>query len=90
MHTSVAEICKNGDHGYMLQTLYPTCDKIDNIIRFQNDIYEIADTLNQVEHDLKENSPALQDKITKAKRFVESLHWSDIAKRFAEEIKKLV
>jgi hypothetical protein len=62
---------------------------VDNIIRFQSDLYEIAETLDKVKKDIDSNSPELKSKLDKAYRFVESLDWKDIAKTFADDIKKL-
>jgi glycosyltransferase involved in cell wall biosynthesis len=90
MHTSIEEICQAGDRAYMLTTLYPVVAMVDNIIRFQTDIYEIAETIAEVEADLKSNSPKLKNKIINAFAFVNSLSWDKIAKRFADEMKKLV
>lgn len=43
-HTSLGEIGKGGERAYMLNTLYPTVAMVDNVIRFQADLYEIAET----------------------------------------------
>jgi len=89
-HTSFEHLGgQNGERAYFLETLYPIVAMVDNIIRFQCDLYEISDTLHQVYKD--KTSKALDQtlKIDKAYKFVESLDWKDIAKTFAEEIKRL-
>ena len=89
-HTSLEHLGgKDGERAYFLETLYPVVAMVDNIIRFQSDLYEIADTINQVKEDLDSNSPVLKSKIEKAFSFVESLDWKDIAKTFSDEIKRL-
>ena len=89
-HTSIQEICANGQRAYMLETMYPVVAMVDNIIRFQSDIYEIAETLVTVKEDMDNSSPALKSKKEKAFQFVKSLDWKEISKTFAEEIKRLV
>ena len=63
---------------------------VDNVIRFQADLYEIAETLNYVYNDIQNKSPELNQKIDNAYKFIQKHKWEDIAKIFAEEIKKLV
>ena len=90
-HTSLEHL--GGEHGeraYFLETLYPVVAMVDNIIRFQSDIYEICDTLNMVKTHIDENSTLLQSKIEKAYKFVESHDWKDIAKSLSDDIKRLV
>ena len=89
-HTSFEHLGgKNGERAYFLETLYPIASHVDNIIRFQSDLYEIADTLNQVRKDLNSNALDVKLKIDNAYNFVKSLDWKDIAGVFAEEIKRL-
>jgi len=89
-HTSFEHLGgENGERAYFLETLYPIVAMVDNIIRFQSDLYEIADTLHQVYKDKKSKALDQTLKIDKAYKFVESLNWKDIAKTFAEEIKRL-
>jgi len=89
-HTSFEHLGgQNGERAYFLETLYPVCSTVDNIIRFQSDLYEISDTLDAVFEASKANTPEYQSKIEKAYKFVESLNWADIAKVFSEEIKRL-
>lgn len=80
----------NSERAYFLETLYPTVSMVDNVIRFQADLYEIAETLNYVYNDIQNKSPELNQKIDNAYKFIQKHKWEDIAKMFAEEIKKLV
>jgi len=79
-----------GERAYFLNTLYPTVAMIDNVIRFQSDLYEIGETLNYVYNDIHNKSPELQKKVEDAFAFIENHKWEDIAKTFAEEIKRLL
>jgi glycosyltransferase involved in cell wall biosynthesis len=89
-HTSFEHLGgSNGERAYFLETLYPLVAMVDNIIRFQSDLYEISDTLDQVYKDKKSRALDQTLKIEKAYKFVESLNWTDISKSFADEIKKL-
>jgi hypothetical protein len=89
-HTSLEHLGgQNGERAYFLETLYPVVAMVDNIIRFQSDLYEISDTLHQVEKDLYFNNPELTKKLDNAYKFVESLNWKDISKVFSEEFKRL-
>lgn len=80
----------NGERAYFLNTLYPSVAMIDNVIRFQADLYEIGETLNYVYNDIQNNSPELNKKVEDAFAFIQKHKWEDIAKIFAEEIKRLV
>jgi glycosyltransferase involved in cell wall biosynthesis len=90
-HTSFQHLGgQNGERAYFLNTLYPSVSTIDNVIRFQSDLYEVAETLNYLYNDIQNNSPELALKIDNAYKFIEKYKWEDIAKTFSEEIKKLV
>lgn len=79
----------SGERAYFLETLYPIVAMVDNIIRFQSDLYEINETLELVYNEKKDNSVKLEDKVQKAYDFISSLNWKDIAKTFADDIKRL-
>ena len=78
-----------GERTYFLETLYPIVSTADNIIRYQSDLYEIAETLNLVKGHIDSGSEELKGKVEKAYKFVESLDWKEIAKTFSDEIKRL-
>lgn len=89
-HTSFEHLGgASGERAYFLETLYPIVSTVDNIIRFQSDLYEISDILSQVEKDKKSHALDLTLKLDSAFNFVKSLDWKDIAKVFSEEIKRL-
>jgi len=88
-HTSLGEIGKNGERAYMLNTLYPIVAQVDNVIRFQSDIYEIAETLDVVNLNAKREHPEHISKINNAYTFVNSLDWEGISKTFIRAIREL-
>jgi len=88
-HTSLGELGNKGERAYMLNTLYPIVATVDNVIRFQSDLYEIAEELNNVKSNIKLNSFEHTQKIEKAYKFVNSLEWDGIAKIFIRAIKEL-
>ena len=79
-----------GERAYFLNTLYPTVAMIDNVIRFQSDLYEIGESLNYVYNDIHNKSPELLKKVEDAFSFIEKHKWEDIAKTFSEEINRLL
>lgn len=79
----------NGERAYFLETLYPIVAMVDNIIRFQSDLYEICETLELIYDQKVEDSIDLDNRIQKAYDFVSGLDWKDIAKVFSDDIKKL-
>lgn len=80
----------SGERTYFLNTLYPVVAMVDNVIRLQTDLYEISETLNYVYNDIKNESEALNKKVDNAFNFIQKHKWEDIAKLFAEEIKRLI
>jgi glycosyltransferase involved in cell wall biosynthesis len=89
-HTSFTTLGgTNGERAYFTETLYPIVAMVDNIIRFQSDLYEICETLELVYNQKKTNSLELKNKVEKAYNFVSGLDWKDIAKTFSDDIKKL-
>lgn len=89
-HTSFEHLGgENGQRAYFIETLYPIVAMVDNIIRFQCDIYEIGECIKEVKSDIDSKSERLEKKIDRAYKFVESLNWKDIAKTFSDEIKKM-
>lgn len=89
-HTSLGEIGRNGERAYMLNTLYPIVAMVDNVIRFQSDLYEIAETLDQVYKYKRDQALDHSIKIGQAYKFVENLSWEPIAKTFIKAIRELL
>jgi glycosyltransferase involved in cell wall biosynthesis len=88
-HTSLGELGANGKRAYMLNTLYPISAMVDNIIRFQSDLYEIAETIDLVKKEKEANSKDYLERIESAHEFISGLKWEDIAKTFAKGIRTL-
>jgi glycosyltransferase involved in cell wall biosynthesis len=88
-HTSLGELGDNGSRGWMLEELYPTVAMVDNVVRYQSDMYEIAETLSIVNKHIRENSSAINEKVNRAYMFVTSLDWDVIAKEFIKAIRQL-
>lgn len=88
-HTSVGEICGHGTRAYMLFDLIPAVAMVDNVIRWQSDIYEIADTIEKVKQHIDNNSGVLTSILDNAYEFVTSLKWEDISKKFIAAIEDL-
>lgn len=88
-HTSLGELGRNGERGYMLETLYPIVAMVDNVIRFQSDLYEIAETLDQVYKFKRDKALDHRLKIENAHQFVNSLGWEGITKTFIRGIREL-
>jgi glycosyltransferase involved in cell wall biosynthesis len=89
-HTSLGELCNNGERGYLLQSLYPCVAIVDSVIRFQSDLYEIAETLDEVKKDIDAKSNKLINKVELAYAFIDELSWEGISKTFIKAINKLV
>lgn len=79
----------NGENTYFLEILHPIVDRIDNLIRNQSDLYEVADTLHLVYETIQNDSDEHKQKVENAFNFISKLKWNDIAKRFSDKIKEL-
>jgi glycosyltransferase involved in cell wall biosynthesis len=89
-HTSFEHLGgQNAERAYFLETLYPIVAMVDNIIRFQCDLYEISDVLHQVYLDKTSRAIDQTLKIEKAYNFVEGHDWKEISKSFSDDIKRL-
>lgn len=89
-HTSVLEIADKGRRAYMLDSLYPCVAMVDNTIRFQTDIYEIAEVLMQISDKSEVSIKITQEKVSNAINYVKLLSWDWIAKRFSDDFKRIV
>jgi len=89
-HTSIVEIADKGERAYLLETLYPFVSMVDNTIRFQSDLYEIADTIKLVAEEKASGSVNYTNKINAALEYIKSLSWSWIADKFANQFERLL
>jgi len=89
-HTSLKEIGDSGKRAYMLDTLYPIVAQVDNIIRFQSDLYEIAENIDFVKQEREQKSELYEARVQNAYDYVSSLKWENISKTFIKAMNKLV
>jgi len=85
--TSIKEISGEGSRAYLLETIVPFCSTVDNIIREQSDCWEIGERIIEVSNDLLNNNQKLNDKVEKAYKYVNTLTWEDVCKRWVEYFK---
>jgi len=85
--TSIKEISGEGSRAYLLETIVPFCSTVDNIIREQSDCWEIGERIIEVSNDLLNNNQKLNDKVEKAYKYVNTLTWEDVCKRWIEYFK---
>jgi glycosyltransferase involved in cell wall biosynthesis len=85
--TSIKEISGEGSRAYLLETIVPFCSTVDNIIREQSDCWEIGERIIEVSNDLLNKNQKLNDKVEKAYKYVNSLTWEDVCKRWIEYFK---
>jgi glycosyltransferase involved in cell wall biosynthesis len=88
-HTSLDEILDSGRRGYLLTELNPVVAVMDNVIRKQVSLWEVSSMLRDINLEINQTTETHQSKIDAAYKFVQSLNWHDIAKRFANEMKRL-
>jgi glycosyltransferase involved in cell wall biosynthesis len=89
LNTSFHEITDNGKRAYVLQNLYPSCNTVDNTIRQQCDYLEVADMLEQVHYNLRNNRAEHTEKTEAAYRYVQTLDWQTISRRWFEIFKEV-
>jgi glycosyltransferase involved in cell wall biosynthesis len=85
--TSIKEISGEGSRAYLLETIVPFCSTVDNIIREQSDCWEIGERIIEVSNDLLNKNQKLNDKVEKAYKYVNTLTWEDVCKRWIEYFK---
>lgn len=88
-HTSLGELANKGERAYLLETLYPIVAMVDNIVRFQCDLYEIAEKIDFVKREKEAQTKEYLSKVEKAKTFVNALDWEGISKTFIKAIREL-
>jgi glycosyltransferase involved in cell wall biosynthesis len=86
-HTSMKELADAGERGYVLNTLYPIVAMVDNVIRFQSDLYEIAEKLDDIRNNMIHSEHI--SKVEKAYMYSTSLKWETISKSFIRIIREL-
>ena len=87
--TSFMEMSGFGKRAYMLYSIYPVCQTIDNVVREQTDIYEIGEMIEQVAKDKYSNALDLKQKVEKNYEWVRTLEWKTICKSWNEYFKQI-
>ncbi len=87
--TSFIEMSEYGKNAYMLYNMIPIAQTIDNVIREQTDIFEIADTLLVVARQILYNKEDVKEKVERNYAWVKKHDWSEICKRWIEYFKEI-
>jgi glycosyltransferase involved in cell wall biosynthesis len=87
--TSFMEMSEYGKNAYMLYNLIPIAQTIDNVVREQTDIFEIADTLLVVARQLHLDKKEVEEKVERNYAWVKKHDWSEICKRWVEYFKEI-
>ena len=84
------EITNDGDRIFATVNHFPVVAMVDNIIRYQSDVIEVAETMAKVAMQIKVDGEELNNKLSKAKKYIDSLSWKTIAYAFIKELKALM
>jgi len=87
--TSFMEMSEYGKNAYMLYNLLPIAQTIDNVIREQTDIFEIAEVLVKVAKDKQNVSKELAEKVENNYKWVKKHDWIDICKSWVNYFKEI-
>lgn len=87
--TSFMEMSGYGKRAYMLETIYPICQPIDNVVREQTDIYEVAEKILEVAKDKASRSQNLENKVIANYDWVLSIEWSKVCKAWVDYFKQI-
>ena len=94
LSTSFIEMTDNGKRAYVIENLIPTCSIVDNVVREQCDIYEVADTILHVASGMQ---GLLEDmnftenhnkRVNSAYDYINSLSWKEICKSWIQYFKE--
>lgn len=85
--TSFMEMSDFGNNAFMLTTFYPFCSPVDNVIREQVDIYEVAEYMQEVCRMKKWESHRLAEKVHRNYDWACKLNWDEVCKRWIEYFK---
>jgi len=90
--TSFIEMTDNGKRAYLLENLIPIANTIDNVIRLQCDLYEIADTLLHIAKGLQTNEKEFIDNhnlvLESGYKWCNSLEWQEVCKSWVKYFKE--
>lgn len=83
-YSSIPEISNYGERAWLLETLYPHCSVVGSMLRYQTDYFEVGEKIIEVANAARHNTPEYNKKIDAAYKYVLSLDWQIICKRWAE------
>jgi glycosyltransferase involved in cell wall biosynthesis len=89
-HTSLKEITNDGSRIFAIINHFPIVAMVDNVIRHQSDLIEVAELINEVHEDLKNGGKIVKEKTQAAKKYIDSLNWKTISGLFIKELKNLM
>jgi glycosyltransferase involved in cell wall biosynthesis len=90
--TSFIEMTNNGKNAYTLKNIIPFCGIVDNVIREQCDMYEIADKIIEVAKTKQgllgqDAINTMHEKLENSHKWISSLDWKSVCKRWIEYFK---
>jgi glycosyltransferase involved in cell wall biosynthesis len=94
LSTSFIEMTDNGKRAYVVENLIPIVGTIDNVIREQVDLYEVADTIIHIAKGMngqlddigfREN---LEKRVNSAYEYITSLSWKQVCRSWIEYFKE--
>jgi glycosyltransferase involved in cell wall biosynthesis len=94
LSTSFIEMTDNGKRAYVVENLIPTCSIVDNVVREQCDIYEVADTILHVASGMQGLLDSINftenhnKRVNSAYDYINSLSWKEICKSWIQYFKE--
>lgn len=89
LHTSLTEITANGRRAFAVDTLYPCCNHMDNVIREQSDYIQVAERLQEVYDRTKDNEDKVLTNICRsAFDYSQQLDWDRLGNRWIDLFKQ--
>ena len=92
--TSFIEMSDKGKRCYLIDDLQPFCNNVDNVIRQQCNMYEVADMIKYVAEGMSNEYQELnfedfhEERIFKAYQWAKSLEWKRVCKSWIEYFKE--
>jgi glycosyltransferase involved in cell wall biosynthesis len=92
LSTSFIEMTNNGKRAYTIDNLLYRCNTVDNVIRYQCDYFDVADTILHVAKGLQSKDELfyedLNKRIESAYAYVKSLSWKEVCKSWIQYFKE--
>jgi len=84
--TSFKEMSGYGKWANTLETIYPYCNSLDNVVREQTDIFEVADNILSVAKEVLIDHS--KEKVDKAYNWINTLGWNEVCKLWVKYFKE--